>query len=133
MLDLEREQNIERLRQIALLQKSQLEHLVAVLAKKCAELEKLKGTDGELQMTLKLLGDAQRQAAELDAAIPPRDAPRERAPQRGHGPTEQVKLERVPLRCELDEADRACPHCGDRLEPLANHTERSEMIDVVEV
>ena len=43
MIDLEREKDIERLRQVALLQKSQLEHLVGVLAKKCAELEKLKG------------------------------------------------------------------------------------------
>ena len=37
------------------------------------------------------------------------------------------------LRCELDDADRACPQCGDRLEPLAGQFETSEMIDVVEV
>ena len=34
MVDLERETDIERLRQIALLQKSQLEHLIAIHAKK---------------------------------------------------------------------------------------------------
>jgi transposase len=39
----------------------------------------------------------------------------------------------VPLVCELDEADRACPRCGDRLEALAGEAERSEMIDVVEL
>lgn len=44
VLDIEREQDIERLRQVARLQKSQLEHLIAVLARKCAELEKLKGS-----------------------------------------------------------------------------------------
>jgi transposase len=130
VLDLEREQDIERLRQVALLQKRQLEHLVAVLAKKCAELEKLKGRRGELQTTLKLLDDAQRQVAQLDEATRPS---REREPQRGHGPTEQPRLERVPLRCELDDSDRACPQCGDRLEPMAGQAERSEMVDVVEV
>ena len=52
MVDLERETDIERLRQIALLQKSQLEHLIAIHAKKCAELEKLKGSGGELQRSL---------------------------------------------------------------------------------
>ncbi len=35
--------HIERLRQIALLQKSRLEHLIAIHAKKCAEPERLKG------------------------------------------------------------------------------------------
>jgi hypothetical protein len=59
VLDIEREQDIERLRQVARLQKSQLEHLIAALARKCAELEKLKGGSGELQMALKLLEEAQ--------------------------------------------------------------------------
>ncbi len=67
MLDIEREQDIERLRQVARLQKSQLEHLIAVLARKCAELEKLKGGSGELQMALKLLEEAQQEVATLDA------------------------------------------------------------------
>jgi hypothetical protein len=44
VLDIEREQDIERLRQVARLQKSQLEHLIDVLARKCAELENLKGS-----------------------------------------------------------------------------------------
>lgn len=137
MLDLAHEQDIERLRQIALLQKSQLEHLVAVLARKCAELEKLKGSEGELQLALKLLEEAQRQAAEADKPRTRRRGDTERedepAEQHGHGPTEQLALERVPLRCELDEGDRGCPSCGSRLEPMAGQFERSEMIDVVEV
>jgi hypothetical protein len=58
VLGIEREQDIERLRQVARLQKSQLEHLIATLARKCAELEKLKGGRGELQMALKLLEEA---------------------------------------------------------------------------
>jgi len=51
VLDIEHESDIERLRQLALLQKSQLEQLVAMLARKCAELQKLKGGQDELQLT----------------------------------------------------------------------------------
>jgi hypothetical protein len=73
VLDIEREQDIERLRQVARLQKSQLEHLIAMLARKCAEMEKLKGRGGELQIALKLLEEAQHEAAKLDdpARTPP--------------------------------------------------------------
>lgn len=134
MLDIEREQDIERLRQVARLQKSQLEHLIATLARKCAELEKLKGGSGELQMALKLLEEAQQEAAKLDAPAPsPEAEPKKRGMQRGHGPAEQSNLPRVPLLYELDEADRACPNCGDHMKPLAGQAERSEMIDVVEL
>src|SRR5688572_7515979 len=108
-----------------------------MLARKCAELQKLKGGEDELQLTLKLLEDAQKQVAQAEKLARPRGGRGDRdtssEPQRGHGPTEQLALERVQLRCELDDADRACPQCGDRLEPLAGQFETSEMIDVVEV
>jgi transposase len=138
VLDIEREKDIERLRQVALLQKSQLEHLVAVLARKCAELQKLKGSEDELQLALKLLEDAQKEVAKTGDTSRPKgehkakdDKPTE--PQRGHGPTDQPALEHVPLLCTLDEADRVCPSCSGHLEPLAGEVERSEMIDVVEL
>jgi transposase len=138
VLDIEHESDIERLRQLARLQKSQLEHLVEVLARKCAELQKLKGGENELQLTLKLLEDAQKQVAAADvlAGRVRGDAGREkkaREPQSGHGPTEQPALARVPLRCELDDADRVCPSCKGDLVPLEGQAERSEMIDVVEL
>jgi hypothetical protein len=113
VLDIEHESDIERLRQLALLQKSQLEQLVAMLARKCAELQKFKGSQDELQLTLKLLEDAQKQVVNADQLSRAsgdrrtRDQPGE--PQRGHGPTEQLSPERVQLRCELDDADHACP------------------------
>ena len=134
MLDIEREQDIERLRQVARLQKSQLEHLIAMLARKCAELEKLKGGGGELQIALKLLEEAQQEAAKLDEPAPtPTEKKKANREQPGHGPTEQSSLPRVPLRCELGEADRECPSCRGALKPLAGQAERSEMIDVVEL
>ena len=138
MLDIEHERDIERLRQLALLQKSQLERLVAALARKCAELQKLKGGENELQLTLKLLEDTQKQVAAADALVGRGSGggggrEKSREPQTGHGPTDQPALERVPLRCELDDADRVCPSCKGALEPLAGQAERSEMIDVVEL
>jgi transposase len=133
VLDIEREQDIERLRQVARLQKSQLEHLIAMLARKCAELEKLKGSGGELQIALKLLEEAQQEAAKLDEPAAPPAGKKAKREQRGHGPTEQSSLPRVPLRCELGEAERACPSCRGMLKPLAGQVERSEMIDIVEL
>lgn len=134
MLDIEREQDIERLRTVARLQKSQLEHLIAMLARKCAELEKLKGSGGELQIALKLLEEAQQEAAKLDEpAAPPTTKKKAKGERQGHGPTEQASLPRVPLRCELGETERECPSCHGTLKPLAGQAERSEMIDVVEL
>jgi len=87
-----------------------------------------------LQIALKLLEEAQQEAAKLNKPERPRTATQKTRPaQRWHGPTEQTALPRIALCCELDEADRACPQCGDRLEPLAGEAERSEMIDVVEL
>jgi transposase len=135
VLDIDREQDIERLRQVARLQKSQLEHLIAILARKCAELEKLKGGGGELQVALKLLEEAQQEAAKLDKPATPAAGEKKKAKreQRGHGPTDQPALPHVPLRCELGDADRECPACHGKLKPLAGQVERSEMIDVVEL
>jgi transposase len=134
VLDIEREQDIERLRQVARLQKSQLEHLIAMLARKCAELEKLKGSGGELQIALKLLEEAQQEAAKLDEpAAPAGGKKKAKGEQRGHGPTEQSSLPRVPLRCELGETERECRSCHGTLKPLTGQSERSEMIDVVEL
>ncbi len=134
MLDIEREQDIERLREVARLQRSQLEHLIAMLARKCAELEKLKGSGGELQIALKLLEDAQQEATKLGGSVmPPAAKKKIKGEQRGHGPTEQSSLPRVPLRCELGETERECPSCHGTLKPLAGQVERSEMFVVVEL
>ena len=49
-----------------------------MLARKCAELEKLKGSGGELQLALKLLEEAQQEAAKLDAPAASASARRRR-------------------------------------------------------
>jgi transposase len=139
VFSIEHERDIERLRQVALLQKNQLETLIRTLADKCAELEKLKGSRGELQLVLSMLEAAQREAEKIQAGeeknktttTPPNPNPRK--PKSGHGPTAQPDLPRVKLRCVLDAADKICPKCGDGLSEMGGQAERSEMIDVVEL
>lgn len=140
MFDLRMEKDIERLREVALLQQSQLQHLIGILARKCAELEKLKGSEGELQQTLALLESLQKQAESSEtpgsngkAGGAGNKPAKERKPQRGHGPTPQLNLERVPMLCVLDEADHTCPECGGGLKPMQDQFETSEMIDVVDI
>jgi hypothetical protein len=68
----EREQDIEELRRVALAQHTQIELLVAALARKCKELESVKGSEGELQQTLALVDQLTRsvETAKLHAVDP---------------------------------------------------------------
>jgi transposase len=59
------------------------------------------------------------------------DKSKEKQKQRGHGPKEQPKLPLVDVEHKLDEADKACPKCGGRLEEMAGQYEEHEEIDVV--
>ena len=139
VLNLRKENDIDRLRQVALLLDAQMKRLMEVLAKQSSELDKLKGGGDELQLALALLEQTQK-AAE-GAAAPPKDrgGPRgggkkgEPKLQRGHGPTEQPRLEHVTLQCELDAADRVCPSCSGHLKPMLDQAEQSEMIDVIDI
>jgi transposase len=129
---LEREQDIEELRRVALALHAQLQNTIRQLKRKCEQLAFYTGNKDELQQTLALIEKltGQAQAAEAAAKNPP---PKPAAPRSRSGPTPQPNLPRVPLDCELDDADRACPSCGGALAPMADQVEHSEMIDVVEV
>lgn len=130
-MDLSRERDIEQLRKVALAQQTQIEHLVRALTVKCRELEKLKGSEGELQQTLALLEQLTAQKAETPSAEP---APKtERDPQKGHGPTPQPELVEVTQTFLLDEPDLLCPSCGGELSVWEGQHESSEMVDVVQV
>ena len=130
---LEREQDIEELRRVALALHAQLQQTIRQLKRKCDQLALYTGNKDELQQTLALIAaltgqaDAAKRAAERPKPAPKRPAPRSHA-----GPTPQPNLPRVPLVCELDDADRTCPSCGGAL-GLMGQAETSEMIDVVEV
>ncbi len=131
--DLEREQDIEELRRIALAQHVQIQQLIRQLQRKCDTLSFYTGNKDELQQTLALIESLTKQASKVaEAAKKPASKPAKKKPERS-GPTDQPQLPRVPQRFELDVADRTCPSCGGGLFEMKGQVETSEMIDVVEV
>lgn len=130
---LERESDIEELRRVALALHAQLQQTIRQLKRKCDQLAFYTGNKDELQQTLALIEQltGQAKAAEAAAKNPaPKSPPK---PRSTSGPTPQPKLPRVPLVCELDDADKTCPSCGGALAVMEGQAETSEMIDVVEV
>ncbi|MBN1917455.1 MAG: IS66 family transposase [Verrucomicrobia bacterium] len=142
--ELEREQDIEHLRRVALAMHAQIEQLVAALTRKCTELEALKGSKDELQQTLALIEKLTQQqralATQRAAGAPPAaktddespTPPRRRARSKT-GPTSQLKLPVIEHVCTLPESERVCDSCGRTLDEMSGQYEESELIDVVEV
>ena len=145
--ELEREQDIEHLRRVALAQHAQIEQLIAALARKCTELEALKGSKDELQQTLALIDKLTQQQRALTAqhdakptrgakaADPPAAPPPPGSASGKTGPTPQPELPTIPQICTLpdDDPDRVCASCGGTLHEMIGQYEESELIDVVEV
>jgi transposase len=132
--DLEREQNIEELRRIALAQQAQIQQLMEIISRKSRVIDKLRGTSGDLQLTLKLLAELQAKAKATQEALAkatPEPKP-ERKPRSSTGPTPQPLLPVVEQVFTLEDADRACPSCGGELKPMKDQFEESEMVDVIE-
>lgn len=139
MIDLSNESDPNILRQVALLQERELELLHKKLSKLCAEIDRLKGVGtGELELQLKEVEKTLNKAhgggsdAETSTQKRRRSDTKNGGPKKGHGPTEQAKLEVVETICELDEADEICPACGGELKPWEGQFEESELIDVIE-
>jgi len=131
--DLEREQDIEELRRVALAQHAQLELLMQLVAKQRAELGASRSS-GDFQLTLKMLEELKEKAKRTQAALEKADKkPVEKKPRSSPGPTAQPNLPVIEQVFTLDNADRACTSCGGTLEPMRDQFEESEMIDVVEV
>jgi transposase len=139
--DLEREQDIEELRRIALAQHAQLGLLMQLVEKQRRELGRSRGS-GDFQLTLKMIEELKAKAALTAAALakadgqPTNDKPAskpERKPRISSGPTEQPRLPIIEQEFVLDDADRACPSCDGELKAMTGQFEESEMIDVVEV
>jgi transposase len=130
--DLEKEQDVEQLRRIALAQHIQIEQLVAALARKCRELETFKGSKDELQQTLALIDTLTKQKHAIDEAIAKETSP---GPRTKTGQTEQTQLPIVEQVCTFDDddPDKICDACGGELHPMLGQFEQSELIDVVEV
>jgi transposase len=128
---LDHESDIEELRRVARALHAQLQQTIRQLKRKCDQLALYTGNKDELQQTLALIEQLTGQAkAAEQAATAPKPPPK---PRSKSGPTPQPNLPRVPLDCELDDADRTCPSCGGTLAPMDGQVESSEMIDVVDI
>lgn len=132
--DLEREQDIEELRKIALAQHAQLKLLTELVEKQRRQLGR-QGNASDMQLTLKMLAEMQATAKRTQEALAKADAKKqaERKQRSSTGPTEQPRLPIIEQTFLLDDADRACPSCGGDLKPMEGQFDESEMIDVVEV
>lgn len=130
--DLEREQNIEELRKIALAQHAQLELLMKVVEQQRRELGRSKSSR-DFQLTMKMIEELKAKAKQTAEALEKAAKKPERKPRTSSGPTEQPNLPIVERVFELDAPDRKCTSCGGELNPMKDQFEESEMIDVVEV
>ena len=134
--ELEREQDIEHLRRIALAQHAQIEQLIAALARKCTELEALKGSKEELQQTLKLIEQLKRQLVEKPGNKNTGDRRKEKPVAKNEprsGPTPQTQLPTFDHVCTLPAAELVCSLCGNAMHEMDGQFEESELVDVVEV
>jgi transposase len=143
VIDVSRETDIERLRQVAQLLLAENDRLHRRLQALVAQLGQATGKEAErLQLELALLHEQlqQRNQTLFGTSSEKRKknhrdestSSEARPPQTGHGPTEQPNLPIEEVVFELDEADRACPKCGGALSELDGQFEESEVVDVVE-
>lgn len=128
--ELEREQDVEHLRRIALAQHAQIEQLIAALARKCKELETFKGSKDELQQTLALIDSLTKQQKTIEKQVV---KPKEPKPRAKTGQTDQKRLPIVEKVCTLADAEQICDACGGDLHAMVGQFEESELIDVIEV
>ena len=143
MVDIERETNIERLREMARLLDRENMRLHARLLELTRKLAEARGEVAtQLQLEISVLQqtlDARNQAlfgrSSEKRPSPPAEntnAEATAAPKRGHGPTAQPSLPIVEEIHQLDEPDRACPKCGGALAEWEGQFEEAEEVDVVE-
>jgi transposase len=132
--ELEREQDIEELRRLALAIEAQNRLLLELLSRKSHEVDQLRGKTGDVQLTLKMLAELQAKAKKAQEKIEKAaEQKSEKKARSSTGPTPQPELPLVEQVFTLDDADRACPSCGGELQPMKDQFEESEMIDVIEV
>jgi transposase len=138
---LQRETDVARLREMAIMLARENQRLVAKLVELTKKLATATGKD-KAQLEVEL-ADLHKQLAKTDRENerlpknerrkPPKgDDKAAETKQTGHGPKEQPKLEEVPVPHRLDDADRACPSCGGEMSEWVGETDDSEEIDVIE-
>jgi transposase len=141
VIRIEREQNVEVLRQVATLLDRENLRLHEKLHKLSLENQRLRGADAatlqlEIDQLKELLAQREHRIVGLSSEKRPRtngeEPAEEKPPQTGHGPTAQPDLPIVEAIHELPEIEHACPSCGGDLVPLGEQFEESEEVSVVE-
>jgi transposase len=140
VIRIETEQNIEVLRQVAVLLSREVEALHERLRKLTAEKLRMQGADAqalqlEIDQLQELLARREREIFGASSEKRPRltsEAKAEPADRSGHGPQEQKQLPIVEVHHELPETERCCTHCGGALAEMGKQVEESEEITVVE-
>lgn len=143
MISIERIEDRDQLRQVALLldrENHQLHDKIRALAAENALLkgQDLAGSQRELGYLQELLTARERALFGDSSERRPREGvegPAEGKPKRerrGHGPRVQGQLPIVECEHELSEAERSCPQCGRQLAEMSGQSEDSEEITVVE-
>lgn len=143
MIRIETESDIERLRQVALLQETELQRLHKRLLELSQELAVARGEDAilaiqqELAFLKEQLDARNRELFGASSEKRSRDRSGDAAgtgttERTGHGRRDQPELPMVDVVHVLDEADKACPKCGGDLKAWGGHFEDAEEIDVVE-
>ena len=145
MISIENERDPSVLRQVALLQESEITRLLACNRSLVEENARLKGIDPatmqpEIDRLRELLdvrnralfapSSEKRPSVAEEAATNRAAAPA--PPRKGHGPTPQMALPVVINTIELAETERTCEACGGVLVPMGEQVEESEEISVVE-
>lgn len=139
-MDLQRETDVERLRQAALLLESENQRLVSKVLELTRQLATARG-EGAVALQLRL-SELEQQLAKRNHMLfgtsseqrPQGQTPGkpERARRPGHGPKPQPKLEVVEQLHRLDVPDQVCTRCGGHLDEWKGQTEDSEEVDVIE-
>ena len=144
MLNIENISDARHLKQIALLLQGENDRLHKRLDELTRELAKLKGQDGDKQLSLEIQklqsqmsklqkmmfgASSEKRKGDGDSDTDKKD---EKKKQTGHGPKEQPELPHVSETHGLDEEERVCDLCGGILEEWEGQDEESEEISVVE-
>jgi transposase len=142
VIRIETETDLERLRQVALLQRAELDRLYARLAELTAALATARGEDATAALQLELAVLREQLAARTRALFGPSSEKRPRPPagngdgerraRSGHGPRPQLPLPVVEVVHTLDAPDTVCPQCGGTLREMKGQYEEAEEIDVIE-
>lgn len=138
MVNFEREQNIEVLRQAGKLLEQENRRLMAKVLELTQRLVAARGEDQtRLQLEIQSLNELLARRNKLLFGDSSERRPRAKdatasEPKKGHGPREQRALRIIEQPHDLDPADKVCKACGGDLAPMMDQAEESEEITVIE-